>query len=132
MIVLIESHGDLLFIEDLEKVLTTANHKKVGMIWDVTNMWIKTKEKPADVFTRLKKYIKHSHIKNAKLVDGKIQYTRLKEGEVPIFEAIDLLKSGGYNGYYSFEWEKLWHPELEAPELAIANYAEVMIDHFKN
>jgi hypothetical protein len=54
----------------------------------------------------------------------------MKEGEVPIFEAIDLLAKGGYKGYYSFEWEKLWHPELEAPELAIADYAKVMAEHF--
>ena len=51
---------------------------------------------------------------------------------MPIFEAIDLLRKGGYKGYYSFEWEKLWHPEIEAPELAIADYAQAMKDHFKS
>jgi hypothetical protein len=63
-------------------------------------------------------------------VNDKINYVRLKEGEVPIFEAIDLLAKDGYKGYYSFEWEKLWHPEIEDPELAIADYAKVMNEHF--
>jgi sugar phosphate isomerase/epimerase len=129
--VLIESHGDLLMIEDLEKVMKAAGHKNVGMIWDVTNMFIKTKEAPTIVYEKLKKYIRHTHIKDAKLVDGKIHYTRLGQGEVPIFEAIDALAQGGYEGYYSFEWEKLWHPELEEPELALANYIEVMEKHFQ-
>ncbi len=128
--VLLETHGDLIVIDDVEKVMKAAEHKNVGLVWDVTNMWIKTKESPELAHQKLKKYIRHTHIKNAKLVDGNIVYTRLAEGEVPIFEAIDLLSNSGYKGYYSFEWEKLWHPELEAPELAIANYAKVMTEHF--
>jgi sugar phosphate isomerase/epimerase len=124
--VLIETHGDLLFIDDLEKVMKTAEHKNVGLIWDVTNMWAKTKESPKDAYARLKKYIRHTHIKDAKLVDDKIQYVLMGKGDVPIFDAIDALSSGGYKGYYSFEWEKLWHPEIDAPEIAIADYPKAM------
>lgn len=129
--VLIESHGDLLQIEDLEKVMKASEHNHAGMIWDVTNMWIKTKESPALAYERLKKYIRHTHIKDASMVEEKIRYKFLGQGEVPIFEAIDVLAKNGYKGYYSFEWEKLWHPEIEAPELAIADYAQVMTQHFQ-
>jgi len=128
--VLVETHGDLLTIEDLEKVMSAAEHPHAGLVWDVTNMWIKTKESPTLAYEKLKKYIRHTHIKDAKLVGEKINYVLLGQGEVPIFEAIDVLAKGGYTGYYSFEWEKLWHPEIEASELAIANYAEVMNKHF--
>ncbi len=54
----------------------------------------------------------------------------LDKGTVPIFEAIDALRKGGYTGYYSFEWEKLWHPEIESPEVALADYPLVMAKHF--
>jgi sugar phosphate isomerase/epimerase len=124
--VLIETHGDLLFIDDLEKVMKAAEHKNVGLIWDVTNMWTKTKESPKEAYARLKNYIRHTHIKDAKLIDNKIQYVLMGQGDVPIFEAIDALATGGYKGYYSFEWEKLWHPEIEAPEIAIADYPKAM------
>lgn len=129
--VLIESHGDLVFIEDLYKVMKDAEHPNVGLIWDVTNMWSKTKEPPKAAYEKLKKYIRHTHIKDAKLADGKINYVRLGTGDVPIFEAIDALSQSNYKGYYCFEWEKLWHPEIEAPEIAIADYAQTMIKHFK-
>ena len=130
VMVLTETHGDLIVIEDLVKVMKAAEHENVGLVWDIVNMWIKTKEPVSSAYEKLKKYIRHTHIKNAKLVNDNIVYTRIKEGEVPIFEAIDLLSKGGYDGFYSFEWEKLWHPELEAPELAIADYAQQMIQHF--
>ena len=107
-----------------------AEHEHVGLVWDVSNMWTLTKEPPAQAYERLKKYIRHTHIKDAKMVDGKLQYTYLGKGEVPIFEAIDALTKGGYNGFYSFEWEKLWHPELGDPALALADYSAVMQQHF--
>jgi hypothetical protein len=36
------------------------------------------------------------------------------------------LVSGGYQGLYSFEWEKKWHPEIEEPEVAFPQYVETM------
>jgi len=129
--VLIESHGDLIRSDDLEKIMQSAEHENVGMIWDITNMWTITKEAPVQVYNKLKKYIRHTHIKDARLVDGKIQYTLMGKGEVPVFEAIDALSKGGYKGYYSFEWEKLWHPEIEEPAIALADYPKVMKRHFR-
>lgn len=128
--VLIESHGDLVYSGDLEKVLKTAEHKHAGMIWDVVNMWSITKEPVAQVFERLKKYIRHTHIKDAKVSGGDVQFVFLGKGDVPIFEAIDLLAKSNYQGYYSFEWEKLWHPELPSSELALADYSQTMRKHF--
>lgn len=129
--VLLETHGDLLYTDDLAQLMNMAAHKNVGLVWDMTNMWVKTNESPAYAYSRLKQYIHHTHIKNARLEGDKIIYTRLAQGEVPIFEMIDALRDGGYEGFYSFEWEKMWHPELEAPELTIADYAVEMRKYFK-
>lgn len=128
--VLMETHGDLVWTHDIEKIMKDASHSNVGLVWDPCNMWTITKEPPSEMYRILKKYIHHTHIKDAKLVDGKPQYTRLGQGEVPIFEAVDALSKSGYKGYYSFEWEKLWHPELEDPETALADYPVAMKKHF--
>lgn len=128
--VLMETHGDLVKIDDIEIIMQAARHQNIGLVWDVTNMWTLTKESPLLAYERLKKYIRHTHIKDAKMVEGKLQYTYLGKGEVPIFEAIDALMKGGYKGFYSFEWEKLWHPELGDPALALADYTAVMQHHF--
>jgi sugar phosphate isomerase/epimerase len=129
--VLMESHGDLLYTDDLLHVMKASEHPNTGLVWDMTNMWVKTKESPTLAYSKLKKYIHHTHIKNARLENDKIAYTRIAEGEVPVFEMIDSLRNGGYKGYYSFEWEKMWHPELEDPEPAFADYAAVMKKYFQ-
>ncbi|MDE3183615.1 MAG: sugar phosphate isomerase/epimerase [Bacteroidota bacterium] len=128
--VLMETHGDVVWSDDIQKIMENAFNKNTGLVWDVANMWSITKEPPAQVYPKLKKYIRHTHIKDLKMIDGKEHYTLLGEGEVPIFTAVDLLAKGGYKGYYSFEWEKLWHPEIAEPEIAIAQYSEVMLKHF--
>ena len=129
--VLMETHGDLVKIEDLEWIMRAVKHKHVGLVWDVSNMWTITRESPVQAFKQLKKYIRHTHIKDARWVDGKLQYTLLGQGDVPIFEAIDVLRKGGYKGYYSFEWEKMWHPEIAEPEIALADYPLAMKKHAK-
>ena len=131
VMVLMETHGDAVHSEDILKIMQLANHKKVGLVWDICNMWTVTKESPADMYDKLGKYIHHTHIKDAKMENNVPQYVFLGRGDVPIFEAIDILRKNKYKGYYSFEWEKLWHPELAEPELALADFPEAMNKHFK-
>ena len=128
--VLMETHGDVVWTEDILKIMQSAFNDNTGLVWDITNMWSITKEPPVEVYQKLKKYICHTHIKDLKMIDGKEHYVLLGQGEVPIFTAIDALQNGGYKGYYSFEWEKLWHPEIDNPEVAFADYSKVMLEHF--
>lgn len=129
--VLMESHGDVVRTADLQKIMDAVANEHVGLVWDITNMWTITKEAPADVYAQLKSYIRHTHIKDAKLTGDKIDYVLLGKGDTPIFDAIDILYKDGYKGYYSFEWEKLWHPEIAEPEIALADYPKAMKEHFK-
>jgi hypothetical protein len=41
---------------------------------------------------------------------------------------LGLLAAGGYRGWVSVEWEKRWHPEIEAPEVALPQYRRVLAD----
>ena len=130
MTVLLETHGDFSGSDDILKVMEGVSHPNIALVWDIANMWTITKESPSLVYAKLKKYIRHTHIKDAKLIGDKLEYKLLGQGEVPIFEAIDILSKDNYQGYYSFEWEKLWHPEIAEPEIALADYPKAMKKHF--
>jgi sugar phosphate isomerase/epimerase len=129
--VLLESHGELIYKKDLLTVMQGVAGPHVGLVWDICNMWIATKEPPDEVYAVLKPYIHHTHIKDLKIIDGKEQYVLLGTGIVPIFQAIDLLYKNNYPGFYSFEWEKLWHPEILDPQIALADYPVAMRKHFE-
>jgi sugar phosphate isomerase/epimerase len=129
--VLMETHGDVVYKNDLLQIMKNVNAKNTGLIWDVSNMWTVTKEDPSEVYEAIKQYIYHVHVKDAKLNDGKLEYVFLGKGDVPILKAIDLLEKNNYKGYYSFEWEKLWHPEIAEPSEAFADYANTMNSHLE-
>lgn len=124
--VLLESHGQVIWKDVLLQIMKQAEHPNVGLIWDIFNMWSVTNEPPAEVYKTLQKYIRHTHIKDGKIVDGKPAYTLVGKGVAPLKEAIDALKAGGYKGYYSFEWEKMWHPEIAEPEIAFVDYPKAI------
>jgi sugar phosphate isomerase/epimerase len=123
--VLLESHGEVIYKDILLKIMQSAAHKNVGMVWDIWNMWSVTKESPTEVFNSLKKYICHTHIKDGIFENNTEKYVLLGQGVSPLKEAITLLQKNNYKGFYSLEWEILWHPEIEEPEIAIPQYAQM-------
>jgi len=129
--VLMETHGDLIWADDILKVMQQATHPHAALVWDIVNMWIETQEPSEDVYRKLKPYIRHTHIKDARKRDGKITYLFLGQGETPVMQSVDILAKDGYDGFFSFEWEKRWHPEIAEPEFAFADYAKVMKEHFR-
>jgi sugar phosphate isomerase/epimerase len=122
--VLLESHGKVIKSDMLLHIMQETHHQNVGLVWDFFNMWSVTKESPVQVYQTLKKYILHTHIKDAMVTEAGEKYTLLGEGNAPVKEALHALKSDGYSGYYSFEWEKLWHPEIAEPEIAIPHFSK--------
>lgn len=128
--VLLESHGDVVRTDDLLKIMTDTGSKQVALIWDITNMWTVTRESPEKVYTALSPFIKHVHIKDATITGDKLNYVLLGQGQTSIMEGLNLLHTQNYSGYYSFEWEKLWHPEIADPEIALADFPKVMQQQF--
>ena len=53
-------------------------------------------------------------------------YVLTGTGEIPVQETVRVLATHGYKGYYCFEWEKRWHPDIDEPEVAFPHYAKTM------
>jgi sugar phosphate isomerase/epimerase len=48
------------------------------------------------------------------------------QGEVPLRETITRLDAAGFEGFYSFKWEKIWNPDLAEPEVAMPHFVSFM------
>jgi hypothetical protein len=46
-------------------------------------------------------------------------------------EIVRLLVKRQYRGYFCLEWEKLWHPEIEEPEVAFPHFAKVIREYLE-
>jgi sugar phosphate isomerase/epimerase len=124
--VIIESHGDFPNSPTLLDLMKSVAMPEVGILWDTHHTFVMGKEQPAETYGRLKPYIRHTHIKDSTGEGESLRYVLPGAGRVPLREIVRVLASGGYRGYYGFEWEKAWHKEIEEPEIAFPLYAKVM------
>ena len=124
--VILESHGDFTTSPVLKEILDKTASPHVALLWDAHNTFVEGKEDPSVTVQELGKYIRHTHLKDAHLAGGQDNYVLTGRGDVPVRRQVELLAASGYTGYYSFEWEKAWHPEIAEPEIAIADYAKVV------
>jgi sugar phosphate isomerase/epimerase len=125
--VLLETHGDVVYSKDILWIMKNTVDKNKGLIWDFFNMYVVTRESPQLMYDTLKDYISHTHLKDGLInADGKFSYLAAGAGNGPIGEAVKILKNNKYKGYYSFEWEKRWHPEIEKPEVVFPDYVKFM------
>ena len=124
--VIIESHGDFTDSATLKRILTEADSPNAALLWDAHHTFASSHEDPETTVRELGPWIRHTHLKDSVLVNGERHYVLTGKGDVPIQRQIKALEGIGYKGYYCFEWEKLWHPEIPEPEIAFADYAKVM------
>jgi sugar phosphate isomerase/epimerase len=123
--VIIESHGQFTDSPTLLELMRLADSPNVAILWDAHHTYVGG-EQPEATVAALGKYIRHTHLKDS-VPDGKDRkYVLTGTGEVPVKRQVAALARIGYRGYYSFEWEKRWHPEIAEPEVAFAQYATVM------
>jgi sugar phosphate isomerase/epimerase len=124
--VLIESHGDFTRSEDLEEILTRVRSEAFALCWDAHHTFVSAGEAPADTWKRLGRWVRHTHLKDSVPDGGGRRYVLTGTGAVPVREQVMVLAGGGYDGFYGFEWEKKWHPEIEPPEVAFPHYAKTV------
>lgn len=124
--VIIESHDHFTSSATLKDVLHAADSEHVGLLWDAHHTFATSNEDPEFTVAQLGSWIRHTHLKDSTGSGEDRKYVLTGLGNVPVQRQIDALRKIGYKGFYCFEWEKAWHPDLEDPEIAIADYARVV------
>ena len=116
--ILLEVHGDFNTSDRILKTADGVNSDNFGIIWDIQH----SREDPARFWDRTKRLIRHVHIKDS--IQTKL--CPVGEGDLPVASIVRMLEHDGYDGYYSLEWEKRWHPELRDPAEEFPSYVKFM------
>jgi len=120
--VLMETHDSLGDGKQALDLLNTVGSGGLGVLWDIHRTAM-AGETPAQTYAALGANIRHLHVKDA---DAEHRPCLPGEGILPIMEVSRLLEERGFDGYLSFEWEKMWAPELEEPEEAFPRYIALL------
>ncbi len=120
--VLLETHGDVNTAARLGAVAEICGkYESFGLIWDVChtrNTYGENWRAFCDDFRTL---IRHVHLKDVTpevlVLPGK--------GTLPLREMAEYLVMNGYDGAFSLEWERKWHPDLPPIEDALTAMLEI-------
>ena len=114
----VEPHDDFVCSSSIVPILSQVQHPALRVIWDIANAFA-AGEDPAEGFVLLKDRLAYVQVKDGKRFGPTWQLCSLGQGNVPLDQAFELLLAHGYQGAFSVEWEYAWHPELDAPEIAL-------------
>ena len=125
--VLMEIHGDFDRLETVIPVIEKVKDcPEFGILWDIEHSFKVYKDDWRVFYECIKPWIRHTHFKDIVLNEDGFALCLPGEGDIPIGDTYKALEAGGYTGWYSLEWEKYWHPELQDPEIAFPCYVNYM------
>ena len=123
---LVETNGVYSDTGRLKELLDRLKSDYVGALWDVHHPYRYKNETPEKTVQNLGMYIRYVHVKDSVVVDGKVKYRLMGEGDLPVSEMIAALASINYVGYLSLEWVKRWAPDLEDAGIVFPHYVNFM------
>lgn len=124
--VLIETNGIFSDSRLLARFLNQVGYQNAGVLWDIHHTVRFSGETPAQTAAVLGSRIKHIHVKDSVMKDGKLSYKMMGSGDIPIKEAVAEMKKLNYEGYISLEWVKRWAPDLSEAGIALPQFIYYM------
>nr|MCR5608546.1 AMP-binding protein [Lachnospiraceae bacterium] len=124
--ILIETVGPYSDTKRLRDVLKTFARDSVAALWDFHHTYRYGNEKTEESVQNLGAFIKHVHLKDSEVNDGKIEYCLTGEGTLPIDEMINGLRSINYEGYVSMEWMPGWMEEISDAGIVFPHFVNYM------
>ncbi len=129
---LIETNGVYSDTARLSDVLAQIGSDNVGALWDWNHPYRYNNEMPETTINNLGAYIKHCHIKDSVVVNGKVEYRLVGEGDLPpMAEYMKALRSLNFEGYISLEWLKQYDPDLSDAGIVFPHYANFMSQYLE-
>ena len=120
----LETHDAFSSSALVAQVVNQIKDPIVGALWDFLHPY-RLGETAQETAQRLSEHMLHVHVKDGQRPqeqNAEWKLTLLGEGDVPTLEMLAALRSTGYAGWLSVEWEKKWHPGLAGPEVALPQH----------
>lgn len=114
----VETHDGFCLGADLAALFSRVNDPHIAALWDIHHPY----RMGEDVFATdrlIGARVVHAHIKDAIRVDDGWRFVLPGEGELPVATMITCLLARNFDGYLAVDWEKMWHTEIDEPEIAL-------------
>ncbi|GAA0532667.1 sugar phosphate isomerase [Saccharopolyspora subtropica] len=110
----------------LADVLSGVDVPEALLQWDLAGPFVEGE--PADrTWEHVRSRLAYLQIKDISYnADGTWRYVPIGAGEMPVGDIVGMVTADGFDGWFSFEWEKWWHPELAEAETVLPGFLAQM------
>ena len=122
---LLETSGIFRDTVRLRDTLDRFASDSVGALWNISEAYFSERD-PEVIIKNLGAYVRHVHFNDVKLNDGVPEYCLAGEGELPIRDIMNALRSVNYDGFVSLVWDPMWCEELFDMEIIFTQFQNYM------
>lgn len=126
VVLLLETCGAMADTKKLVDVLNYFACDHLAASWDACNTCLGAGETPERTITNLGAYVKHVRLHDGVREDGHVSPRLTGEGDLPMEDLMNALRSVNYDGFVSLEWDPAWIAGLDDPEMLLTHYAVQM------
>ncbi|MFI7026799.1 sugar phosphate isomerase/epimerase family protein [Micromonospora sp. NPDC049900] len=112
----------------LAEALDGVDSAIAGVQWDLGNPYLEGEEVDATWANVAGKLLYVQFKDMARTATG-WEYVLTGEGDLPLHDILARLRTDGFDGWISLEWEKFWNPQIAEPELALPGFVDFMKDY---
>ena len=122
---LLETSGLYRNTEILRNTLERFASDSLGALWNLSEAYVEEKN-PEVIIKNLGAYIKHVHFNDVIINNGEKEYCLAGEGELPVKDIMNALRSVNYDGFISLVWDPAWCEEIDDMEIIFAQFTHYM------
>ena len=122
----IETIGPFVDTQVLRDVLNHFADDRLAALWNMAGTCIEGKEDAETTITNLGAYVRHVHIYDYVTKEGMPVPELMGEGELPIMDLMNALRSVNYDGFISIVWNPEWMKELSDLEIILTHFVSCM------
>lgn len=123
---LMETHDDFCDGSVVHRLVEGCGSSNFGILWDALHPF-RYGMKLEDTYQEVQDRIHHVHLKDSShLTPWGFTPALVGDGEMDIQGTVDILKKYHYDEFVCFEWEKLWFPDVEEPQVAFPQFIEAV------
>ncbi len=110
----------------LRDLLNRFADDRLAASWDMYTTCALNGEEAETTITNLGAYVRHVHVNDYRIADGEVIPELMGEGELPMQDLMNALRSINYDGFISLEWNPDWEPGLSDIEIILTHFASQM------
>ena len=123
---LIESSGYFADTSKLRDALNEFASDNLAACWNMHDTFFNGGEDAETTITNLGAYVKLVILSDASVSDGNMTHELIGEGQLPMTELMNALRSVNYKGYIALEWDSAWIEGLDDLEIILTHFEDYM------